>query len=137
MNKLLMFFGLFAFSLGQISLAAQPGAARQSVYFIEPADSTSVTSPFTVRFGVAGMDVKPLGDMTPGTGHHHLIIDGGAVKQGEAVPMDDKNLHFGKGQTETRLTLPPGTHWLTMQFADGAHVSYGPAMATTINVLVK
>ena len=137
MNKLLIFFGLFAFSLGQMSLAAQPGAARQSVYFIEPADGASVTNPFTVRFGVAGMDVKPLGDMTPNTGHHHLIIDGSPVKQGEVVPMDDKNLHFGKGQTETQVTLPPGAHRLTMQSADGAHVSYGPAMAATINVLVK
>jgi len=52
------------------------------------------------------------------------------------VPFDDKDLHFGKGQTEAQVTLPPGRHTLTLQIADGAHRSYGPKWSTTITVNV-
>ena len=51
--------------------------------------------------------------------------------------MDDQHRHFGKGQTETEITLPPGRYRLTMQFADGAHRSYGEKMRKTIEVTVK
>ena len=64
--------------------------------------------------------------MLEGTGHHHLIVDGKAVPKGSVVPADATHMHFGKGQTETTLKLPPGKHTLTLQFADGAHQSYGP-----------
>ena len=43
----------------------------------------------------------------------------------------------GKGQTEIEVTLPPGTYKLTAQFANGAHLSYGPAMSQTIKVTVR
>ncbi len=75
--------------------------------------------------------------MTEGTGHHHLLIDSPGVSKGEVIPANDKSLHFGKGQTETDVTLPPGDHTLTLQFGDGAHRSYGPAMSKTIKVHVK
>ena len=112
-------------------------AFAQSVSFIEPVDGATVSSPFKVKFAVSGMDVKPAGDMTAKTGHHHLLINGGPMKAGEMIPMDDKHLHFGKGQTETDVTLPPGQYTLTMQFANGAHQSYGPEWAKSIKVTVK
>jgi hypothetical protein len=90
-----------------------------------------------VKFGVEGMKIVPAGTMTEGTGHHHLIIDGAALPKGEVIPANDKSLHFGKGQTETDLTLPPGDHTLTLDFGDGAHRSYGPAMSQTVTVHVK
>jgi hypothetical protein len=83
------------------------------------------------------MKVAPAGTMTEGTGHHHLIIDGAAVPKGTVVPADDTHIHYGKGQTEADVKLPPGDHTLTMQFADGAHRSYGPEMSSTIKVHVK
>jgi len=112
-------------------------AFAQSVSFVEPADGATVTSPFKVKFAVSGMDVKPAGDMTAKTGHHHLLINTGPMKAGEMIPMDEKHLHFGKGQTETDVTLPPGQYTLTMQFANGAHQSYGPELAKSIKVTVK
>ena len=112
-------------------------AYAQSVSFVEPADGATVTSPFKVKFAVSGMAVKPAGDMTAKTGHHHLLINTGPMKAGEMIPMDDKHLHFGKGQTETDITLPPGQYTLTMQFANGAHQSYGPELSKSIKVTVK
>ncbi|MRX10854.1 DUF4399 domain-containing protein [Pseudoduganella sp. FT25W] len=111
--------------------------AQQTVSFVEPVNGATVSSPFKVRFAVAGMSVKPAGDMTANTGHHHLLINTTPVKAGEVIPVDDKHLHFGKGQTETELTLPPGNYTLTMQFANGLHQAYGPGMNKEIKITVK
>lgn len=111
--------------------------AQQSVSFVEPFDGSTVTSPFRVKFAVTGMEVKPAGDMTANTGHHHLLINAAPVKAGEVVPADDQHIHFGKGQTETEVKLAPGTYVLSLQFANGLHQSYGPGMSTSIKVTVK
>jgi hypothetical protein len=111
--------------------------AEKSVFFVEPKDGATVTSPFKVVFGVKGMAVEPAGEIKADSGHHHLLINLGPMAAGEAIPVDDAHLHFGKAQTEAEIKLPPGNYRLTMQFANGAHVSYGPAMAATINVTVK
>jgi hypothetical protein len=111
--------------------------AQQSVSFVEPANGATVSSPFKVKFAVSGMDIKPAGDMTANTGHHHLLINAAPIKAGEVIPADDKHIHFGKGQTETEVTLPPGNYTLTMQFANGLHQAYGPAMNKEIKITVK
>lgn len=118
-------------------LASAAQAAEPSVSFTAPMDGATVTSPFDVKFAVTGMEIKPLGDMTPNTGHHHLLINAAPIAKGVSIPMDETHLHYGKGQTEAKITLPPGKYKLTMQFGDGAHQSYGPAMSKTINITVK
>ncbi len=112
-------------------------ALAQSVRFLEPADGATVGSPFKVRFAVDGMEVKPAGEMAANTGHHHLLINAEPLKAGESVPFDDQHLHFGKGQTEAEVKLAPGTYVLTMQFANGAHQSYGAPMSKSIKITVK
>ena len=108
-----------------------------SVSLIEPADGATVSSPFKVRFGVRGMAVAPAGEVLADSGHHHLLINLDAVPAGESVPFTDRHMHFGKGQTETEVTLPPGSYKLTAQFANGAHQSYGKPMSQTIALIVK
>ncbi|MBB5200532.1 hypothetical protein HNR39_002374 [Glaciimonas immobilis] len=131
-----MFAVLFSASMLVAGFAPQLAHAA-SVNFAAPVDGAVVSSPFTVKFDVSGMEVKPAGDMSPNTGHHHLLINTGPTKAGEVIPVDAEHLHFGKGQLETQVTLPPGKYSLTMQFANGAHQSYGPEMSKTINVTVK
>jgi hypothetical protein len=131
-------FSLFVFLLFSLLvpvLAFSEVAPR--VYFIEPTDGTTVTSPFKVRMGVEGMLVEKAGQLIDGTGHHHLIINGKPVEPGSVVPADEQHIHFGDGQTETEIELPKGKHTLTLQFADGAHRSYGPHMTQTITVEVQ
>jgi len=118
-------------------LAAPLVWAEGSVHFVEPADGATVSNPVKVQMAVEGMKVMPAGELVAGTGHHHLIVDGQPVPMGTAVPADKTHLHFGKGQTETELSLPPGKHTLTLQFADGKHQSYGPALSQTIEIDVK
>jgi Domain of unknown function (DUF4399) len=114
---------------------ATPGQA--AVSFGNLQDGDTVKSPVKVVMVVEGMEVKPAGTEAPNSGHHHIIIDGEPVPEGQGVPADDNHIHFGKGQTETEVTLEPGEHTLTLQFADYAHRSYGPAMSNTIKITVE
>ena len=123
-------------TLGLLTGCATP-APTPSVALLEPANGATVGTTFKVRFGVKGMVVAPAGDIVPNSGHHHLVINGEAVPAGQSVPFTERSLHFGKGQTETELSLPPGSYSLTAQFANGAHQSYGKPMSQTIRVTVK
>ena len=111
--------------------------AARGVYFLEPADGATVSSPFKVRFGLKGMEIKPAGEQVTGTGHHHLLINRESLAAGQIIPADEVHIHFGKGQTETEVKLAPGIYKLTMQFADGFHLSYGKEMSSTLMVTVK
>jgi len=102
----------------------------------EALTSGPITSPVTVQMMVHGMTVQPAGEVIEGSGHHHIIINGEPVAEGEVVPSDEQHIHFGGGQTETELELPPGEHTLTLQFANGMHQSYGPDWSKAITVTV-
>lgn len=130
-------------SAGALLLAAcatqnpnQPPATK-GVWFMEPANGAVVPQTFKVKFGLKGMEVDPAGEQKTGKGHHHLLINTADIQAGNIIPADDKHVHFGKGQTETEVKLPPGKYRLSMQFADGYHLSYGKEMATSIDVTVK
>ena len=112
-------------------------ASTSKVHFIKPADKEVVPATFHVEFAVDGMTVAKAGEIKPDTGHHHLIIDGKPVAKGEKVPKDRNHRHYGDASTSDEITLKPGKHTLTMQFADGAHKSFGEEYSTTISVEVK
>lgn len=122
-------------ALVQVSLATPTG----KVTIVAPKDQSVVTSPVKVKMKVEGLKLRPAGedadDQT--TGHHHVIIDAGPVEAGQVIPADQNHLHYGKAQTEAVINLTPGKHTLTLQFADGAHRSYGPALSQTIQITVK
>jgi hypothetical protein len=111
-------------------LAVPAVASAAEAYIISPQDGETVTSPFVVRFGLKGMGVAPAGVEMPGTGHHHLVIDAPLPPAGQPVPFDDKHKHFGKGQTETELSLPPGEHTLQLILGDHTHVPQDPPVAS-------
>ena len=125
-----------ALMLAVLAGCATP-APTQSVSILEPANGTSVGTTFKVRFGVTGMKVAPAGEIVADSGHNHLLINKMPVPKGESVPFDDQHKHFGAGQTETMITLPPGQYKLTSQFANGAHQSYGAPMSSSIQITVK
>ena len=113
------------------------------VFFVSPKDGEEVKGPLVdgkvsvkITMGVEGIQVKAAGEQVEGTGHHHLIVDGQHIALGSVVPKDDTHIHFGDGQTEAELMLAPGEHEITMQFADGAHLSYGDKLASTIKIKV-
>ena len=103
---------------------AAPAGAM--VYFISPENGARVTSPVTVRFGLRGMGVAPAGVTNPNTGHHHLLVDTDLTPDNLPIPNDDKHRHFGAGQTEVELTLPPGQHTLQLVLGDALHIPHQP-----------
>jgi hypothetical protein len=110
---------------------AQPRAsapAGAKVYFIAPKNGATVQNPVVVKFGLKGMTIAPAGTQTANSGHHHLLVDTDLsdLNLSAPLPANDKILHFGKGQTETTLTLPPGKHTLELVFADYEHMSFDP-----------
>jgi len=123
--------------------AAVTAPAGAKVFFIEPTDGAELTGPvvdgkvqISIKMGVEGIGVQAAGQQVQGMGHHHLIIDGEHIPLGSVVPKDDSHIHFGAGQTETKAALSPGEHSLVLQFADGAHLSYGDQLSARIKIKV-
>jgi len=106
-----------------------PSPAGAEVYIISPKDGAKVPHTFVVQFGLRGMSIAPAGVKFDNTGHHHLLIDTEAPTDLSApLPATDKIVHFGKGQTETKLDLPPGKHTLQLLFADQNHIPHSPPL---------
>jgi hypothetical protein len=109
-----------------------PAPAGAVVYIVRPAAGASVTSPVTVVFGLTGMGIAPAGVKFDNTGHHHLLIDTELPADlTQPLPVSDAIRHFGKGQTETTIDLPPGKHTLQLLFADFTHTPFTPNVAST------
>jgi hypothetical protein len=112
--------------------------AGAKVYFKNLKDGETVKSPVKIEFGVDGIALDTAGAIKPASGHHHLLIDAGdSIATGQTVPKDSTHLHFGKAQSSAEVKLTPGEHTLTLQYADGAHRSYGAKLAATIKLKVK
>lgn len=128
--SVLLFFNL--------AYAASTAPDNAELYFITPADGSVVENPVTIRFGLRNMGVAPAGTQVENTGHHHLILDSELPDLNSPVPSDDKHMHFGKGQTETRLNLSPGKHTLQLLFGDYAHTPHNPPVVSDrITITVK
>ena len=130
-------FFLTVLSVLLVSLNVHAVGPAEGVFFGNLIDGQKVKSPFKVQMLVSGKTLAPAGEIKPGTGHHHIIVDGGPIDEGKIILADEKHIHFGKGQSEAELTLPPGKHTLTLQLADGMHLSYGKAWSATVNVEVQ
>ena len=113
--------------------------AAKSVSFVWPHDGSTVFSEVDVAFGVNGVGLRKAGEdpLDKTTGHHHVIIDSPSIPAGQVVPKNDKYIHYGDASSTAHLTLSPGPHEIEMQLADGAHLSYGPALAAKIKLTVK
>lgn len=143
MRSLLATCGLLAaFTLSTPVMAetprtpAPPGA---TVSILEPAAGATVGQTFTVKFGLAGMAVAPAGSDVPASGHHHLLVDVAEMPaMDQPLPATDNIRHFGKGQTETELTLPPGQHTLQLLMGDKGHIPHEPpVLSEKIAITVK
>ncbi len=130
MNRLLLALGVACIATLAVAQERSAPAPNAEVYIISPSNGATVHGPVTVRFGLKGMGVAPAGVKFDNTGHHHLLIDTDLsdVKLDAPLPATDKIVHFGKGQTETTLTLAPGKHTLELLFADYAHNSFDPPL---------
>ena len=124
----------------QVKEAAAPAATRATrtpapaeayVYIGWPNDGEVLrTRRFKVWFGTRNFGVAPAGVTKANTGHHHLLIDTTLPPLDEPIPNDKNHLHFGAGQTETYIELPPGTHTLQLIMGDADHVPHDPPLVS-------
>jgi|SRR5579863_6553307 len=113
-----------------------PGA---EVYIIWPYDGAVIAGgKFWVRMGLRNMGICPKGVDRPNTGHHHLLIDTDLPPMDQPIPSDRNHLHFGAGETEARIELPPGKHTLQLLMGDFNHVPHNPPVySQKITITVK
>ena len=108
------------------------------VSFRQPTSNAIVPPTFIVKMGAVGVTVDPSGEVVPGSGHMHILVDTDFIPAGEIIPADEQHLHFGDGSLEAELTLTPGEHTLHLQFADGLHTALeGDEYRDTIVVFVE
>jgi len=121
------------------ALARTPAPPGAKARIISPANGATVKSPVLVVFGLSGMGIAPAGTKAENTGHHHLLIDTDMPKDtGLPLPANDHIRHFGKGQTEASIELPPGKHTLQLVLGDYEHVPFDPVIASKkITITVK
>jgi len=91
-----------------------------------------VDNPVLVQFGLKGIGVAPAGVDRGDTGHHHLLIDAELPRLDAPIPSDAQHVHFGAGQTETTITLPPGRHTLRLLLGDIMHVPFDPPIESAV-----
>jgi len=114
---------------GTVCADPKPIEPDAKVYFIWPADGQVIHGgKFWVRMGLSNAGVAPAGVEKANTGHHHLLVDTDLPPLNEEIPNDKNHLHFGLGQTEAHLELPPGKHTLQLLFADDAHMPHNPPL---------
>ena len=125
--------------------AATSGAPRTPapkdayVYIGWPLDGASVgSSRIKIWFGTRNFGIAPAGVTTKNTGHHHLLIDVPMPPLDQPIPNDRNHLHYGLGQSEAVIDLPPGTHTLQLLMGDADHVPHDPpVMSKRITIYVR
>jgi hypothetical protein len=138
MFKRLLAAAILVLPLSTAALAQTPAPSGAKVYFIEPKNGAELAGPVTVKFGLSGLGVAPAGVEKANTGHHHVLIDQKLADYKSPIPADDKHKHFGGGQTETTLTLPPGKHTLQLILGDHNHIPHAPPVESeVITITVK
>lgn len=130
---------MFAAASPVIAADRTPSPSGAEVYIVSPKDGATLKGPVTVVFGLKGMGVAPAGIKFDNTGHHHLLIDSDLPADlSQPLAATEKSVHFGKGQTETTVTLPPGKHTLQLVFGDFLHIPHDPAVISKkITITVK
>ena len=123
------------------SLAAErtPAPADAVEYIIWPPNGAVIDGgKFWLRMGLRNMGVAPKGVKMPNVGHHHVLIDADLPAMDQPIPSDRNHLHFGAGETEARIELPPGRHTLQLLLGDADHVPFDPPVhSERITITVK
>jgi len=130
--------------IGAAAQTAKPAAKatkKVRVFFIEPKNNATVSSPVHLKFGSEGIEISPVppGELTttrPGVAHYHVGIDTPCLPAGKNIVKGTPSwVHFGKGESEFDTQLTPGKHKLALQLGDDLHNTIAGTCSTiTVNV---
>lgn len=119
---------------------AVSGEPVGTVSMVSPAEGSEIEgSSVTVELSVNGFPIVEAGDMTAGTGHHHLYLDADLTPASQPVPtVEGSIIHMGDGSsTYTFENVAPGEHRLIAVVADGAHFPLQPWVVDTVTFRVR
>jgi len=137
---------VLAMSAGAVAGAQQAKTAgtkakKIRVFFIEPKNNATVTSPVHMKFGSEGIEISPVpaGDLKetrPGVAHYHVGIDQDCLPPGKNIVKGTPSwVHFGDGKDVFDSQLTPGKHKLALQLGDDLHNTLpGACQVITVNV---
>lgn len=118
---------------------AEEAAMPATVTITQPADGAEVDAgPVLFVMETEGLEIVEAGNMNPGTGHHHLVVDGD-IDWALPIP-NDPGVHYHMGLAQTEFTiedLTPGEHRIISVVADGVHIPLDPPVADTITITVR
>ena len=107
----------------------EPSPPDSRIYILWPRDGQVIKGgKFWLRMGASNIGIAPAGVQKVNTGHYHVIVDADPPPMDEPITNNKNYLHFGGGQTEARLELPPGKHTLQLLMGDGNHVPQDPPL---------
>src|SRR5689334_2750050 len=129
-----------AFSVPAVAQAPKK-AGKPRVFFVEPKNGATVTSPVHMKFGSSGIEISPVpqGDVKtarPGMAHYHVGIDQDCLAPGKTIVKGTPSwVHFGDGKDVFDSQLTPGKHKLALQLGDDLHNTLpGTCQVITVNV---
>ena len=114
-------------------------AAAPSVTILAPADGSFQEEKDVTVWLRSTVPIVPAGDMTPGSGHHHLYLDADLGDTSAPVPtVPGSIVHMGDASTEYVFeNVSSGPHRLIAVVADGAHVPLQPLVVDTVDFIVE
>jgi hypothetical protein len=115
--------------------ASHEGHVGARVFFVEPKNGSTVTSPVNFVFGNDQVQISPVpaGEVTEARadmGHYHLGVDADCLPAGTAIPKAEAGetpgnagswIHFGTGNNTIEMSLTPGPHKFSVQVGDDLH----------------
>jgi hypothetical protein len=102
-----------------------PAPRAAETYFTNLKDGGTYESPFVARFGLSMRGLVPAGQTAGRAGHHHLLVNQDLpLDFKKPLPFTDQYIHFGKGQMEMVINLPPGKYTFRLLLADQGHIPY-------------
>ena len=126
---------------GALMLVLAACGDSTTVRITSPAEGAVVAEGASVliTLEVSGVTLAPAGTMEPGTGHHHLVVDGILPVGGVPIPsIAGTHVHMGQAQTEYELTgLDAGEHMVIAVVGDGSHIPLDPWVVDTIRFVVE
>jgi hypothetical protein len=138
---LVMVAGFGVFVSAQAKKPASAKATKVRVFFVEPKNNASVSSPVHMKFGSSGIEISPVppGDLKetrPGVAHYHVGIDQDCLPAGKNIVKGTPSwVHFGDGKDVFDSQLTPGKHKLAVQLGDDLHNTMpGACQVITVNV---
>jgi hypothetical protein len=135
--------GFVSIACEEAKPAANPAAGAR-VFFEEPKNGATVTSPLHMKFGSEGIQIAavPPGELTkeqvrPGMAHYHVGIDQSCLADGQIIVKGTPSwVHFGDGKDVFDTQLTPGQHKLALQLGDDLHATI-PGTCQEITVTVQ